>query len=126
MSEIHPSLGQTHGQHTMGVETKGGLVTLRRLQDWVGEQYGQLSASLHTDVTDSHYLRVTRAAPHPVLVTQPSLSLVCRVDTEMRISCLVQSFNMINIKEIHAYLEEGKVTCVYTWGSIHGIFYYFS
>ena len=95
-----------------GSETKAGLVTLRRLQDWVGEQYGQLSASLHTDVTDSHYLRVTRASPHPVLVTQPSLSLVCRVDTEMRITCLVQSFNMINIKEIHAYFEEGKVNCV--------------
>ena len=116
MSDIHPSLGEPHGQLTMGpgVETKGGLVTLRRLQDWVAEQYGQLAASLHTDVTDSHYLRVTRAAPHPVLVTQPSLSLVCRVDTEMRITCLVQSFNMINIKEIHAYFEEGKVTCLYT------------
>ena len=114
MSEIQLGLGQPpvpHGQQIIGpgVETKAGLVTLRRLQDWVGEQYTQLAASLHTDVTGSHYLRVSRSSPHPVLVTQPSLSLVCRVNTESQITCLVQSFNMINIKEIQAYFEDGKV-----------------
>ena len=105
-----PSPGLAPQPAMAGVaDTKSGLTTLRRLQTWVAEEYSQLAASLHTDVTGSHYLRVSRSSPHPVLVTQPSLSLVCRVSTESQITCLVQSFNMINIKEIQAYFEDGKV-----------------
>ena len=48
--------------------------------------------------------------PHSVLVNQ-SLPSLCRVDTKMWITCLVEYFNMITIKEIHAYFEEDKVNC---------------
>ena len=44
-----------------------------------------------------------------MLVTQPAFNLVYRVNSEMQITCLVQSFNMITIKEIHAAFEENKV-----------------
>ena len=111
MSELLPmgaSLGPPLGPPP-GLESKAGLATLRRLQEWVGEQYKQLSASLHSDVSNCQFVRIMKTSPHPVLVTQPSLSLVCRVDPQMQISCLVQSFNMITIKEIYAAFEGEKV-----------------
>jgi len=85
------------------------LLTLNRLQEWISGEYKHLSSLIQTDVSNSPYLRVTKISPHPVLVTQPAFNLVCRVNSEMQITCLVQSFNMITIKEIHAAFEENKL-----------------
>ena len=92
----------------------GAVVTsaeegLMRLQEWVITEYKHVSAVLSTDVTGSPYLSVKRTSPHPVLVTCPSLTLICRVNSELQFTCLVQSFNLISIKEIHAAFEEEKV-----------------
>ena len=91
-------------------ESKHPLNTLKRLQEFIREEYTQLSAILQADVSNCQYLRVMKMTPHPVLVTQPSLNIVCRVNAEMQISCLVQSFNLITIKEIQAAFEEDKVS----------------
>ena len=83
--------------------------SLMRLQEWVLNGYKNVSALIQTDVRGSPYLRVAKTSPHPVLVTQPSLTLLCRVDTASQFVCLVQSFNMISIKEVHASFEDEKV-----------------
>ena len=91
-------------------ETKLPLEILMRLQMWINSEFKQLSTSIQNDVTNSQYLRVMKSSPHPVLVTQPSVTLVCRVTKDMKISCLVQSFNLVHMKEIQAsFDQESKV-----------------
>ena len=91
-------------------DTKLPLEILMRLQMWINSEFKQLSTTIQNDVTNSQYLRVMKSSPHPVLVTQPSVQLVCRVTKDMKISCLVQSFNLVVIKEVQAsFDQEAKV-----------------
>jgi len=86
-------------------DTKLPLEILMRLQMWINSEFKQLLTTIQNDVTNSQYLRVMKCSPHPVLVTQPSVTLVCRVTKEMKITCLVQSFNLVNMKEIQASFD---------------------
>ena len=87
--------------------------SLMRLQEWILTEYKNVSALIQTDVRGSQYLRVARTSPHPVLVTQPSLSMLCRVAMAntgaLHYVCLVQSFNMVSIKEVTASFDQDKV-----------------
>ena len=88
--------------------------SLMRLQEWILTEYKNVSALIQTDVRGSQYLRVARTSPHPVLVTQPSLSMLCRVAGPSQFVCLVQSFNMISIKEVHASFDQEKVSRIHS------------
>ena len=88
--------------------------SLMRLQEWILTEYKNVSALIQTDVRGSQYLRVARTSPHPVLVTQPSLSMLCRVAGPSQFVCLVQSFNMISIKEVHASIDQEKVSRIHS------------
>ena len=91
-------------------DSKAPLLLLRQLQEWITRDYQHLVTRVQADVANCQYLRVMKQSPHPVLVTQPSLNIVCRVNTQMQLSCLVQTFNMITIKEITAAFEQDKVS----------------
>ena len=108
MSEfLHPDLASSHP--ALG-DSKLPLGVLRRLQEWITGEYKNLSTMIQNDVTNCQFLRIMKSSPHPVLVTQPSLNLVCRANPQMQISCQVQTFNLITIKEIQASFEgEHKV-----------------
>ena len=108
MSEfLHPGLASSVPTQS---ESKLAAGTLRRLQEWVVREYKNLSSTLQNDVTNCQFLRIMKTSPHPVLVTQPSLNLVCRANQQSQISCQVQSFNLLTIKEIQASFEgEPKV-----------------
>jgi len=86
-------------------ESKLPLEILMRLQLWINNEFKQLLTSIQNDVSNSQFLRIMKCSPHPVLVTQPSVTLVCRVTKDMKISCLVQSFNLVQMKEIHASFD---------------------
>ena len=91
-------------------ENKLPLEILMRLQMWINNEFKQLSTSIQNDVNNTQYLRVSKSSPHPVLITQSSVTLVCRVTKEMKIVCTMQSFNMVQIKEIQAsFDQESKV-----------------
>ena len=104
-------------------DSKIPLELLMRLQTWINTEFKQLLTTIQTDVANCQYLRVVRSTPHPALVTQPSLQLVCRVTTTYTVSCLVQSFNLVTIKEIQAsFNEESKVNpncCISNQQLIH-------
>ena len=108
MSEfLHPGL--TSSLPTQS-ESKLAVGALRRLQEWVLREYKNLSSTIQNDVTNCQFLRIMKTSPHPVLVTQPSLNLVCRANHQSQITCQVQSFNLLTIKEIQASFEgEPKV-----------------
>ena len=88
-------------------ENKLPLEILMRLQMWINNEFKQLSTSIQNDVNNTQYLRVSKSSPHPVLITQSSVTLVCRVTKEMKIVCTVQSFNMVQIKEDILNLKPG-------------------
>ena len=103
MSEfLHPDLTSSHPALS---DSKLPLGVLRRLQDWITGEYKNLCTAIQNDVTNCQFLRIMKSSPHPVLVTQPSLNLVCRANQQMQITCLVQSFNLVTIKEIQASFE---------------------
>ena len=108
MSEfLHPGLASSLPTQS---ESKLAAGALRRLQEWVVREYKNLSSTLQNDVTNCQFLRIMKTSPHPVLVTQPSLNLVCRANQQSQITCQVQSFNLLTIKEIQASFEgEPKV-----------------
>ena len=108
MSEfLHPDLTSSHPTLS---DSKLPFGVLRRLQDWISREYKNLSTMIQNDVSNCQFLRIMKSSPHPVLVAQPSLNLVCRANQQMQISCQVQSFNLITIKEIQASFEgEQKV-----------------
>jgi len=73
---------------------------------WINNEFKNLSATLLNDYNSEQYLRIVKSAPHPVLITQPSVHLICRVESNMHINCQLQAYNSITIKEVAASLEE--------------------
>jgi len=87
-------------------DSKAPLGILLRVQMWITSEFKNLSTAVLSDSNSEQYLRVVKSSPHPVLVTQPSVHLICRVDTDMHVNCQLHAFNSIVIKQVAASLDE--------------------
>ena len=90
------------------------LEILVRLQLWISADFKQLSPSLQSDSSGRQYLevcvscvfdihcmlQVSRTSAHQVLVTLPSLRLVCRVTETRGLVCVLYSYNALVIREV--------------------------
>jgi len=87
-------------------DSKVSLTLLMRLQRWVSVEFQNLDTTFLNDSNAEQILRISKKTPHPVLVSLPSVQLVCRIDKDMLLNCQLIAFNSIVIKEIVASLEE--------------------
>jgi len=89
-----------------GSDTKLPLSLLMRLQMWIQAEFKSLDCSLLIDVNNLQYIQVRRSTPHSLLVTQPSVHLVCRVTETLRLACQLVSFNYQILKQLEATFDE--------------------
>jgi hypothetical protein len=87
-------------------DSKICLNILMRLQGWVSAEFHNLQTNFLSDSNQEQFLRISRSTPHPMLVTQPSVQVGCRVDKDGLINCQLLAFNSITIKELVASLDE--------------------
>ena len=88
-------------------DTKLPLSILMRLQAWISNEFKALRSSILTDVHNAQYLKVVKTSPHPLLLTQPSVQLVCRVrEPELDIGCQLFSFNSQLLREVRASFDD--------------------
>merc|ERR1712025_10250 len=61
-----------------------------------------MGTSILSDSENQQYLRIMKDSPHPLLVTSPSLWVVCRVNTDTdSIFCSVIAYNNIVVREVN-------------------------
>jgi len=101
-----PMVRMEHQAVSFTADSKAPLEILMRLQMWISTEFKNLSTSILSDANSDQYLRIMKTSPHPVLITQPSTELICRVDKDMHVNCELQAFNSIVIKQVAASLEE--------------------
>jgi len=87
-------------------DSKISLNILMRLQGWVSAEFQNLQTTFLNDSNQEQYLRITRSTPHPLLLIQPSVQIVCRVDKDGLLNCQLLAYNSISIKELVASLDE--------------------
>ena len=51
---------------------------LMRLQMWISSEFSNLTSVLLSDSNNQQFVRIVKSNPHPVLLTQSSIEIICR------------------------------------------------
>merc|ERR1740129_16219 len=79
---------------------------LMRLQMWISSEFPNLSSVLLNDSNNQQYVRITKSTPHPILLTNSSIEIICRVSDDHLLDVQVRGYNTQMIKEMTASFED--------------------